>query len=208
MAELYLMNVSEAERIPAAYCLERFPRRYERAEKYKNKADTLRSVAAGALVAGVLGVGEDEISHGEWGKPYLPGGDRFFSLSHSGEYALLAVSYSDIGADIEKVTVYRDAVARRVFTPDEREWIRQDPDRRFFELWTAKESVIKLDGRGLSLGMETFFALDLVRGGTIMLDDRKVYGYSTVFGGYCISACACEKLTSPPLTVITAEDLI
>ena len=205
MIDLYLMSVSEAKRLPAHFCRTWFPRRFERAEKLYMRDNTLSSIAGGALIAGVLGVKESEISFGRWGKPYLTGGGRHFSLSHSGGYALLAVSDGDIGVDIEAPGACRENVARRAFTADELEWMSADPDGRFLELWTAKESLLKLDGRGLSLEMQSFSVLELIGGGSVSFGGRQVFGYSAVHDGYRLSLCAYEKPASPRLSAVTAE---
>ena len=208
MTDLYLMKTSEAARLPAGFCRERFPLRFGRAERLSGRAAALGSIAGGALIARVLGAREDEISRGVCGKPYLTGGGRQFSLAHSGGYALLAVSDGEIGADIEAPGVCRDDAARRAFTADELEWMRADPDKRFFELWTAKESLVKLDGRGLSLGLQSFSALELVREGAMSFRGRRVFGCAAVYDGYRIALCAYEKLCAPALIQLTAEDVL
>jgi 4'-phosphopantetheinyl transferase len=97
--------------------------------------------------------------YGPVGKPALAGADRLrFNLSHSGRYALLAVTEgAEVGVDIEHVRPLSDmeALAERVFSAAERAALAAVPaDRRaeaFFAGWTRKEAYIKARGEGIAL---------------------------------------------------------
>lgn len=97
----------------------------------------------------------------EFGKPRLadcPG--VHFSLSHSQDRALLAVSDGpEIGADLEMIRdVDHLGLARRYFHPREIAAIEQhdDPRQAFFRIWTLKEAVVKAIGLGLSVPLDGF----------------------------------------------------
>lgn len=97
----------------------------------------------------------------EFGKPRLadhPG--VHFSLSHSQDRALLAVSDGpEIGADLEMMRpIDHLDLARRYFHPDEVATIERndDPLQAFFRIWTLKEAVVKAIGLGLSLPLDGF----------------------------------------------------
>jgi 4'-phosphopantetheinyl transferase len=86
-----------------------------------------------------------------------------FSLSHSGDQAVLAVSEQrEIGIDIERVRPLDHLdLARRYFHPNEAaaiESVRSTEQQllAFFRIWTLKESVVKAVGKGLSLPLDTF----------------------------------------------------
>lgn len=105
---------------------------------------------------------------GEQDKPYLPHSDYQFNLSHSGHYALLAVGWKQpLGIDIESINALTNCleIAQRFFAQEEIEQLQpwaQQPDQLqkiFFKIWTAKESIIKAIGTGLSLPL-TSFAVD------------------------------------------------
>ncbi len=80
-------------------------------------------------------------------------------VAHSGALALIATAGFEVGVDVEAPRRIRDPVglAARFFTPAEREHVERAPadrrERRFLELWTAKEAVLKATGRGLA-GLE------------------------------------------------------
>lgn len=126
--------------------------------------DRRRSLCAGlALDACLRTVGLREVSEpiirDEHGRPQLAAHPvQQFSLSHSGDWAVCALADAPVGIDVERVrSVRADALARRYFTPQEAALLAAMPEAEreiaFFRLWTAKESVLKAQGTGLSGGL-------------------------------------------------------
>ena len=136
--------------------------------RYKTKEDKKRSLAAGLLLEHVLmerGYDPNLIEINEKGKPYLRDTkDFYFSISHSGEYAVCAVSNAPVGVDIQKSQETKQNIARRFFQLQEAEMIEMQPEHKrqnmFFRYWTGKESYLKLTGDGLTKGMN-YFLVDL-----------------------------------------------
>ena len=134
-------------------------------EERKKKTDAFRfekdrrlSLGAGILLqTGLLkeGVSDRELLYGRYGKPYLPAGKGvFFNLSHSGHYAVCAVSGHEVGTDIEEEKHFEENLIRYVFLESESAWIRrhaESQDSAFTSLWTFKESLMKYLGTGVSL---------------------------------------------------------
>ena len=94
--------------------------------------------------------------YGDKGKPYFENIPLFFSLSHSGEYVLCAVSRQEVGADIQKIQP-SDVLklAKRFFSePECRALKRCESDREqqglFCGLWSRKEAYGKLTGEGVT----------------------------------------------------------
>ena len=90
----------------------------------------------------------------EFNRPFLPSSKTDFNISHAGDYVVSVLNpNSRVGIDIElkKMVDFSEFT----ITMNQSQWdeIRQssDPVERFFENWCIKESVIKADGRGLSL---------------------------------------------------------
>lgn len=85
------------------------------------------------------------VRFGARGKPEFMGCPLHFSLSHSGGIAVALLSESACGVDVERV---RPEVAVRL-----RERCLSAQELRlcldFFECWTKKECIGKLDGRGI-----------------------------------------------------------
>lgn len=104
-----------------------------------------------------------EIIIGERGKPALSGGEVFFSLSHYGGYAAAAVCDEEVGVDIQAISEYNPALARRFFALDEQDYIEQSADKNeaFTQIWCMKESYIKAVGTGLYTPLESFSVLEM-----------------------------------------------
>ncbi|MDR0937412.1 MAG: 4'-phosphopantetheinyl transferase superfamily protein [Oscillospiraceae bacterium] len=122
--------------------------RLARAERCKGENSRLRSLAAGYLIAEKLKLDEDTFQYTPQGKPYLPGSSVHFSISHSGDWAVLAVADSPIGIDIERTdreNINKNRIAARFFTETERRWLADNannPDA-FYYVWTAREAMVK-----------------------------------------------------------------
>ena len=146
------------------------PEKQQRVSRLHFAEDRRRTVAADALaraqVAAFCGISPDAVSLavGEHGKPYAVGLDVAFSLSHSGDLVVCAVSDRPVGVDVERVRPIGLRVARRFFTREEQEALLDeqsaqallercdDPDTlwRFYRYWTAKEAYFKRLGVGAS----------------------------------------------------------
>ncbi|ARI51188.1 hypothetical protein A6E92_02815 [Streptomyces sp. S8] len=101
---------------------------------------------------------------GPHGKPGLDGDaearDLRFSLTHSGELAVVALSRGrEVGVDVEHLDPSRDPVrfAARWFPPDESAWVAgaaaQDRLPGCLRLWTRKEACVKATGGRLVQGL-------------------------------------------------------
>jgi 4'-phosphopantetheinyl transferase len=104
----------------------------------------------------------------EFGRPHVANLDAprglSFNLSHKpGCVACLVGAGRELGVDVEDSAAARShflEIASRFFSPSEAAELRGMPTvegtKRFFELWTLKESYIKARGIGLSLGLSRF----------------------------------------------------
>ncbi len=100
---------------------------------------------------------------GPFGKPRLDPPGVAFNLSHSGDWALIALARAAaVGVDIEQPRPIPDhaELARRTFAPAEAAALEAlAPDDRlpgFFRCWTRKEAVVKALGTGLSTPLDRF----------------------------------------------------
>ena len=93
------------------------------------------------------------------GKPFfpcLPGVHT--SVSHSGAYFVCAFSPVPVGIDLQQCACEKNemdrhlALAKRYFSEREQRWMAEDPSVRFFQLWTARESFVKMTGQGIGKG--------------------------------------------------------
>jgi len=149
------------------------PIEIERADRYYFDRDRNRFTVARSVLRRLLGsyLRLDprgvEFVYGPQGKPDVvapqnPSRLRF-NLSHSGELALVAVSFDlELGVDVERIKPDFAGleIARRFFSPEEcakLEFVL--PNARvdaFFDCWTRKEAYIKARGEGLAIPLDSF----------------------------------------------------
>ena len=132
--------------------------RREKAMAYRFPADRKRCVRAYMLLWDGLrreyGLeGAPVFDFGEHEKPLLRGfPDIHFSLSHTGNAVLCALSERPVGADIEMIRSRNLELLHSVFSEREQEALlrSEHPEILFTEFWTRKESCLKLTGEGLA----------------------------------------------------------
>ena len=145
----------------------------ERAARFCFERDQRRFIVARSALRQILGLytglppGDIAFSYGPNGKPDLYGypkeGRVRFSLSHSSELALLAVSRAQsVGIDIELIRpdLIIDGLAEHFFSAREVSALRalplSDRSHAFFSCWTRKEAYIKAFGWGLAVPLDSF----------------------------------------------------
>jgi 4'-phosphopantetheinyl transferase len=102
-----------------------------------------------ALSAARSGVVLPRLPKDDRGAP-LPVNGVYWSISHKSDYVAGVVGPDPVGIDLEEIRAFSEGVRRKI--ADEAEWAlsKEDPQRRFFRFWTAKEAVLKAAGTGLS----------------------------------------------------------
>ncbi len=134
------------------------------------------------LLAACLSCATDELrlSHGPHGKPRLamPGAPPLaWNLSHGPDVAVVALSTTEVGIDIENRNRQVDALrlARRYFHEHEIAWLAEcdGDDRRlaFLRLWTRKEALLKCLGHGLAYGLGRFSCIPAHDDNAVILED-------------------------------------
>jgi 4'-phosphopantetheinyl transferase len=142
-----------------------------RASKFHFEKDARHFAVARASVRSILAgytpapPREINFTYSQHGKPSLadPASDVQFSVSHSGDWALLAVAHGrQVGIDLEaiKADIEIEKLAERFFSPRECQSLRALPAESrlaaFFRYWTCKEAFLKAQGVGLSRGLGSF----------------------------------------------------
>ena len=93
-----------------------------------------------------------EIARAEGGKPYFEDWpERHFNLSHSGQFALCALSDAPVGADLEVIRPRKEGLPAYTFkdVDYERYQALGGDWPAFYTLWTEVESIVKYTGEGL-----------------------------------------------------------
>ena len=116
----------------------------EKAMKYKNEIDQIRSLASSYLVNSLS---NEPLLFNDMGKPFFENGP-YFNVSHSGKYIVMAISNKEVGVDIEENVEKNMSSLIRIFNEAEAKMIKEHAD--FYYLWCAKESLIKCIGSSIS----------------------------------------------------------
>jgi 4'-phosphopantetheinyl transferase len=91
--------------------------------------------------------------HSQHGKPLLTRHDApCFNVSHSGDYVLLGFHTDAIGVDIEQANIPAPfEILPHLFSAEEQRYCQiANPAARFYQIWTAKEAVLKAWGMGFA----------------------------------------------------------
>lgn len=154
------------------------------------------------------------IGYSQCGKPFVMDCPLHFSIAHSGEYAMCAVSQAgEIGCDIQRIDAYDGDLARVCMKPCEISRIEasscfDERALRFCRHWVAKESYMKALGCGLAKDPASFAVglrdawesdagckLKWSAPGDVLVFDGDQAERACVFGvhapqGYCAAVCA------------------
>ena len=206
MDRIYLCDIRELLNLEGAELLTQARR--ERMTRFLRREDQARCLAAGLLLRRGLGKeNAQKVTLTPFGKPYLREGPSF-NLSHSGNKVVLLVGERDAGVDVEQIAPYHPAVARKVFTAREQDWLKnQRETSAFYRLWTGKESVMKALGLGFRLPPESFeispeeLVSNLVLGKTWFLRWQEI-------DGHMLCSASCSADINPELIFLTKEELL
>ena len=187
------------------------PDEIARAERYHRVEDRQRFVYARGLLRMLAGrytgqpPGQVRFTKDANGKPVLAGDTGWhINVSHSGNWILLAIGKTDLGVDVEEMQpqfAFSDILPTS-FSPAEQAYVSAGADsrRRFYQLWTRKEALIKATGKGMDDYFSQIPALDglhqtesQVIGGT---GDWQVMGFG--ISPHCSGAVAYPSTAETP----------
>ena len=131
-------------------------------DRHRFKNNKCLSLATELLLKhGYCILGEDidleKIVYG--GKPYIDG--YHFNFSHSGDYAICAISDDEVGCDIERIAEANLKIAKRFYHENEYKRLASLSDEAeqrkiFYYYWTAKEAFVKNIGTGIKTPLSSF----------------------------------------------------
>ena len=198
MVKLYVADISNLpDPLSVPEILQRLPLgRQQRIHSMKQEKSRKQSMGVGLLLQKVLALyhmQDSKVFIGEHGKPMVDGLE--FSLSHSGDLVICAVSDKPVGCDVEEIRKAPKGVAERYFSDSEQEYLDQfsgeEYDKAFFRIWTLKESYVKMTGEGMGVPMEEYEVIvddcaRVIRDGGV----QGCYVSEVEIPGYIISICA------------------
>lgn len=192
---IYYLDTKIIENKEYEQCLLHLPEdRKEKAKKYIFDRDRKCCVYGYILVElGMIkeyGIKECLIfGYEKYGKPFLKNHqDICFNLSHSGYGVVCGVSNKAVGVDIQEIVPFDKNIGEMFLSKSEKDYIEflKKPDISFTEIWSLKESYVKM----LGIGIDTDLKI-------ISFDPRKnnFYKYGKYFekrivDNYVISYCA------------------
>lgn len=134
------------------------------------------------------------------GKPYFSDFPAHFSISHCRGLVCCALSEFDIGIDCERIRPFDARLARRICTEPELEYVStaQHSDEALTTLWTLKESMMKLSGKGMAYGFKN--AEFAFKSNSVASSSDEIFAASyTAVSGYIISVCTVGALPTLPV---------
>lgn len=195
MIDITFLQFDEAAPLPTPALDWLSPAELARAARFRHEADAQRYRVAHAALRGLLAQrlhvppGALDFATDDQGKPQLlPLADDnalwHFNLSHAAELVAVALARTPVGIDVEReVPMEQQAFAQANFTAREQARLHADGDvpATFFQLWTAKEAVLKACGLGLRLDMRHVDVADIdtafqpvIADASVLADDWQV----------------------------------
>lgn len=189
--------------------------RRKKIDRFRVESDKRLSLGAGILLKSAcrehgIGDADEDMLTGKNGKEHFENYPQlFYNLSHSGERAMCVFSETEAGCDVEKIDKLQWSVAERVFSTDERSWLKKQEDAgkgetAFTRIWTLKESFLKALGFGLAAPFElsSVSVLKEGRAQTITYDSRSCsFSEPDLKDGYRYSCCLQDALPGDMIIV-------
>lgn len=184
------------------------PSELERADRLATGALRRRYLQAHSLLhillRAYLPTGEHELAYRTHGKPFLRALNTNpqieFNMSHSGDYLLIAFARGfQVGVDVELIRPLSDLelLIEKCCTQREKEYLATLPSNAhlmtFYQLWTRKEALLKMQGIGLGEKLSAIEVYDGVKEGSLIdLAPIRIDGHDYV------GALALPELEIPP----------
>ncbi len=154
-----------------------------------------------------------ELKLSESGKPFFETEKHFrFNISHTGNRAVVATAPFEVGVDVEFLRKCNLEIAARFFNPKEYGYLKSFPagDRQnvaFTQLWTMKESCVKLVGTGIS---DTFdkFSVDVESRTTSCFGKNYYFKNVKSEDGCYVSLCTMEKDVAVEVIFVEVGELL
>lgn len=201
MIKIYLMNITQLDPDDMRWQGYVSEKRYIKMQKYLQRKDRALSLGVELLLNLGLQAMYPQIEcpvtwlEDDNGKLYLPDHPHlYFNLAHSEQYAVCAVADVAVGVDIEHGSDIDLDTAHSYFTGQEYAYILEKPEPEritaFYELWTLKESYMKVTGLGFRLALDSF-GMQMGKEITVVQDGKtQPYSfYHTQFGKYHLAVC-------------------
>jgi 4'-phosphopantetheinyl transferase len=167
--------------------------RKAKALRYRREIDRKLSVASYLLLIYALrkefALSTPTLAYTAKGKPYLPDHpDIHLNLSHCPRGCVCAVSDQPVGVDIQDIRPFSQELANYCCSDGELLLLKhsEDPAACFAQMWTRKESYLKMTGEGITKRLS-------------LVDTTGTYQtVPTVYANGCYIAVSCARFFEVP----------
>ncbi|EIE5835687.1 4'-phosphopantetheinyl transferase superfamily protein [Listeria monocytogenes] len=178
---------------------------------FKNEISKRQKVVSNVLLLYVLfsnlNSWEFEIEISNFGKKYINNPNIYFSISHSGEYVICAISKSNIGIDIEKSITDTSNLSDQIMS--EKEIKLYGYEINLTKFWTMKESYLKFLGVGLNKEPKSLTFIGQKNEYTITEENEKTYCRTFSFSDeYYVSYATSREQTQSTLNMVNMSEII
>ncbi|NLB62180.1 MAG: 4'-phosphopantetheinyl transferase superfamily protein, partial [Clostridiales bacterium] len=203
--QLYYMNISELSVSPHT-CISQL--RAERINAISSEQLQKQSLGVELLLNYYARTNSKsvpvEYAYNNLGKPCIIDESFYFSLAHSGNIAMCAVSDCDVGLDVETKKEVKLALSKKVFSDFELQNFNLAENKADFliKTWTAKEAYLKLTGQGLRYPMNNVS----VDGSLIFDTENKPLAFITIQklsnnSNFAVATYKDHKIELKPVTI-------
>lgn len=206
--KLYIVSIREPLDNPEKWIAGLLPARRVKTKRFHREEDRLRSLYAGLLLQNILGIrDESRLAYNPYGKPFCEGGPEF-NLAHGGDYVILGINEQAVSVDVEPIGEFDLAVAQETLRLEELTWVLdKERAKRLYILWTRKESIMKVTGKGFSLPPQSFSVLPAA--GPVLSVDGTDYGLHTwVYANHAISAAVLGRPVDCEMVRLSPAELV
>ncbi len=192
--KLFFYNISNASEAELSEWFDSMStKRKEAVKKLKIPQKQKLKIAADHIcrkaISEFCSISPDEIKFdiSEYGKPYVKGLNTYFSISHSGDFVVCAVSDKEIGIDIEKIREINPEVSKRFADENELDYINSHKNG-LLEIWTLKEAYFKCIGTGLGTDIKNV-SFEISESGVSCSEKSFECTFINIENGYICSVC-------------------
>lgn len=186
---VYLFPIEKVVDFDRDFFENHFPKRLKRAEAFAFEKDKQRCLGVAVVLKTVLGISECDIKYGKYGKPYSDKTSKQFSISHSGEFVVLAISDEEIGVDIQENNIKFTDSVYRLLTNNEKKYLDEHTGKEFFKIWSLKESLSKAVGKGLAVSFAQIDTAPFLVGKHVDYGGEKYFAGVVEIDNYYITIC-------------------
>lgn len=206
MIDIYILKTSECKDTLISLVPNLSPRRQKLYNGLLIKDSKLLNIGSEVLLAYALSLPLPcEYQTDKNDKPFISG-QKYFNISHSGDFVVCAVCENEVGVDVEKIERMSPRLMHKFLSDEEIAVLNglNESDIPYYlcEKWVRKESYLKLIGTGLRVSPTT-----LCFDGDTLKQHKKVFSRVFKLSDRELLAVCTEKYQEINLIGVSADEL-